>query len=88
MKIYIYKDVSPVSTSWHDGGGVIITTDRTPQEAWTQYWDDVIIKNRDDSFYKEKYIEIQKSVLGDADKVYETNANEEQVIIFEDAGCC
>ncbi len=88
MKIYIYKSVSPISTNWHDGGAVTIITDREPQEAWKAHWQGVIDDDSDSKYYAEQYLAIQKAELGEPDFVYGTDATEEQVLIFEDAGCC
>lgn len=87
MKIHIYKDVSPISTSLHDGGAVVVFTDRNPQEVWKDHWQSIIDKPGS-NFYDKTHKEIQNTELGDADLVYETDATEEQVLIFEDAGCC
>lgn len=34
MKVYIYEYVSGITNSWHNGGGLVIVTDRDPLDAY------------------------------------------------------
>ena len=34
MKVYIYEYVLGITNQWHDGGGLVIITDRDPLDAY------------------------------------------------------
>ena len=73
MKLYLYQvALSPVTNNWHDGGGVVVITDGDPDAVW--------LKSNEgwDA----------ATALGTPDLVLETDATQEQVFVFPDAGCC
>jgi hypothetical protein len=79
MKIYIWTYLEGVTNNYHDGGGVVIITNRDPQEVW----DDCREKPRADFWGDCPELE-----LPEADIVYTVDATEEKIIVFPDTGCC
>lgn len=82
MKIYVFEYVAPVTRNYHDGGGLVIITDRDPMEAWRA---------------SELYVDPRKHYgkadeadidLSSPDAVYDVDADEERVFVFPDSGCC
>lgn len=74
MKAYVYERVEAITENWHDGGGLLIITDRGPAKAWRE-------------FVKGKSDEITRA-LPKPDLVFATSATKERVIVFPDSGCC
>lgn len=75
MKTYIWQYVAGITSSWHDGGGIVIITSRPYNEVWKEYLIEC-----------EEEVECQE--LPEPDLIYECSALEEKVFVFEDAGCC
>ena len=73
MKTYIWQYVVGITDNWHDGGGIVIITSRSYNDAWKEH-------------LAEKEVECKE--LPEPDLSYECNALEEKVFLFEDAGCC
>ena len=74
-KLYIYESVDGLTTMYHDGGALLILTDRDPQAE---------LEAADDWTERHK-----APKLGDPDRVIEVADTEENsVLIFPDAGCC
>lgn len=80
MKLYIFEGVNWLTQNYHDGGGAVVITDGDPIEVLDQERE----KNKwhpDD--------EMQPlEVFDDFITVLETDATEEKVYIFPNAGCC
>ena len=76
MNIYIWDYTSPVSTEYHDAGGLLIVAESltAARHQWSKYaadWD------------------IGEAVLSDPDHTFPTSQDAEpQVMVFVDAGCC
>ena len=37
MKLYIWNYLGGLTDNYHSGGGLVIVTDRDPNEAWREY---------------------------------------------------
>ena len=78
MNIYIWNYTSPVSTEYHDGGGLLIVADslEDARDQWSKYAADQDLSD-------------EEAVLSDPDHVFPTSQDAEpQVMVFLDAGCC
>lgn len=72
-KLYVWDYVGGVTDAWHDGGGVLIVTNRDYADAW---------RERDEP-------EGTRADLPEPDAVYDlAGSHSESVRIFADAGCC
>ena len=81
-KLYIYEYISPISTNYHDGGGLVIVTDGDPQAAWEKTNNYAEIVRR---FGKD----CEKADLSQPDRVIDVPDSEPDVVyVFLDAGCC
>lgn len=87
MSIYIYELVDRITMNWHDGGGVVIVTERDPQAAWSDRLRGIAAAHPSNSDYLDD-AKIRQA-LPEADRIIQTPAGEvEQVFVFQDAGCC
>lgn len=77
MNIYIYKGVDGLTGNYHDGGGLVIVTDRSPLDAYNDHAAKV-------SEYEALAIE----KLPAPDNVINAVTTTERVYVFPDAGCC
>ena len=80
MYIYIWIYVDPVSTQWHNGGGVMIAASNLDdaREQWKAY-------SRDEGLGS------SGAVSGMPDRMYRLDplsSYVKEVLVFEDAGCC
>lgn len=101
-KMYVYQSPNrSVTRSWHDGGGILIITDRSPREAWEMYCADNDLPTKDGSYDEGKTVpplsECGKRDLVNGEWVTETfepegiklaSSQPERVIVFPNAGCC
>lgn len=75
-KLYVYDYVDGVTSNYHDGGAVLIVTDRDPQaelETMPNEWTDSRPAPK----------------LGDPDLVLDVSPESENAVrIFPDSGCC
>ena len=86
-KIYIYEDVQKVTTSWHDGGGVVIITAGDPSDAWRLNNAKIAAEHSSNSVYLDPKHIVQE--LPEPDLVIEVSEDtQDDVIVFPDAGCC
>ena len=82
MKMYIWRYIEQVTDNYHDGGGVMIYTSRNPNDVWTEY-----LKTLEEVPHYD--VEDVRKSLPEADVIIEGGADtEEQVFVFQDAGCC
>ena len=72
MKLYIFEEVWNLTDNYHSSGGCVVITDGDPFE--------IIYKNRDD----DEALEFDEELV----TVLETDATEESLVIFPNAGCC
>lgn len=87
MSVYIYEHLDRITTSWHDGGSVVIVTDRDPQDAWHDRLERVATEHPSNAVYLDDAEIVQ--VLPEPTRVIPTDAGEaEHVYIFKDSGCC
>jgi hypothetical protein len=91
-KLYVYENVDPVSTNYHSGGGVVIVTDREPEEAWADYVRDAFPITTDDRNYdridkheQERFFDGLTAPQFIAELAEDTP---EMVTVFPDSGCC
>ena len=81
-KLYIYEDRSPVSTGYHNGGGLVVITGDDPQTVWEksdEYADIVQYRGKDAG----------KADLSQPDRVIDVPDSEPDALyVFPDAGCC
>lgn len=73
MKTYIWQYVAGITDNLHDGGGIVIITSRSYNDAWKEH-------------LAEEDVECKE--LPEPDLSYECTASEEKVFLFEDSGCC
>lgn len=81
---YVYEDVIEISGSYHDGGGLVIVTDRDPADVWAEY----AAKENDDD---DRWGTSVRTSIADLnpDRVYPISGKfDEQLFVFPDAGCC
>lgn len=81
--VYIYEELAKVSGNYHEGGGAVIVSE-DPQKAWFKYWTDIVAEHPSNAEYEE----LAKEKLPEPTATYPTEATEEKVFIFPDAGCC
>ncbi|WP_067201191.1 hypothetical protein [Microbacterium sp. XT11] len=84
MKLYVFEYVAPVTRNYHDGGGLVIITDRDPLEAWRG--SELYVDPRK-HYGKADWAEADID-LSSPDAVYDVDADEERVFVFPDSGCC
>lgn len=86
-KLYIYEYVSKITTSWHDGGGLVIVTAGDPSDAWRDENERIAAEHPSNRIHLDpKYI-IQE--LPEPDRVIEVpDDTPDMVMTFPDAGCC
>lgn len=75
MKTYIFDYISDLTDNYHSGGGLVIIADNK-EDAKELY----ASKNFDVEFYDEWWDDLSME--------YECLAEEKNVFIFPDAGCC
>lgn len=73
MNLYIWEYMGGVTDSYHDGGGVVIISDKPAREAW----DDFLPNWKEGNRWEDPDSTI---------KVPDTE--EPRVVVFEDSGCC
>ena len=77
-KLYVFENVAPVSSAYHDGGGLVIVTSGDPIVAW----------RGSDSYSRGEYGK-EEADLSNPDMVYDVADDApDAVIVFPDAGCC
>lgn len=83
MKTYIWEYLPGLTQNFHDGGALIIVTNREPQEVFDQYVEEY---NEDEGNWREPMdtVELPKPTFS-----YSCDPKmEEKMFIFEDSGCC
>jgi hypothetical protein len=83
VKLYIYEYVGGISSSYHDGGGLVIITDRDPADVWREHVGPA--KSSSSSYDLDPETLVGKTpdlVLDIGDQ------SPERIFIFPDAGCC
>ena len=76
MKLYMWGSLPELTDYYHDDGGLVIITDRDPNEAWDSYAPDEYPRKGPLREFPE------------ADAIMEVVSDKEQVWVFPDAGCC
>ena len=77
--LYIYEDVWQATSNYHDTAGIVIITDRDPNEEWNKYLAGLADWER----------EGVRLELPEPDRVIPVSAEEpSKVYVFPDAGCC
>ena len=82
MKIFIWNDTDPVSSNYHDDGGLLIIASDLirARELWSEYVDNL------DEWGK---FEDKSAAHDDPNHTYFTDPDtEETVLVFPDSGCC
>ena len=79
MKVYIYEYVERITHSYHDGGGLVIITDRSPLDAYNES-----VKGEGD----EGDASLRRDALPRPDNIIEAVSATERVHVLPDAGCC
>ncbi len=86
-KLYVYEYVEKLTTSWHDGGGLVIVTTGDPSDAWQAENARIAAEHPSNAVYLDPAQIIQ--VLPEPDHVYEVpDDSPDAVIKFPDQGCC
>ena len=81
MKAYVWEYTSDVTTNYHSGGGLLIVTERDPQQVWDEYRTEPI-----DDYYADNELTVE---LPAPDLIYEVTGDaEEKLVVFPDSGCC
>lgn len=78
MKLYIYPEVDGITDNYHDGGALVIITDRDPLDAFNSH-------SESPSKYRNP---VRLDTLPTPDRIVEIPATAEEVYIFADSGCC
>lgn len=78
MKIHTWHYLNRLTDNWHDGGALVIITDRDYEDAWSYY-----LASTDDPRGH-----IRTKIDKEPDSTYNVDATEERVFVYEDAGCC
>jgi len=87
VSVYIYEDVEQITTNWHDGGRVVVVTDREPNAAWAAHLAAVAAEHPSNSPYLDETKITQE--LPEPTRVIATPPGEpEAVFVFPDSGCC
>lgn len=84
MKLYIYSDVVGITDNYHNGGGLVIITDRAPATVWHEHVDAL---PKSSGMYPEN---IDPDALEGKlpDLVVGIVERPERIFIFPDSGCC
>lgn len=81
--LYMWHYLGEVTDNYHDGGAVIIVTDRNPKDVWREYAEKH--NSSEDKWGGDIRVELPEEI----DEVYSLQgAHEERVYIYEDSGCC
>ena len=84
MKVHVWDYVEELTSNYHSGGGLVIVTDKDPQEEWDAYVTDY--NNETSNRYGHYPTDI---VLPAPDVVYEVTGDvSSKVFVFPDSGCC
>lgn len=78
MRIYIWHSLYWLTDNVHNGGSVVIITDRHYNDAWAKYLEGVDNRN----------LHIRTSIDEPPDLSYEVDEKTEMVFVYEDSGCC
>lgn len=79
MRIYMWDRIANLTHYYHSGGGLVIISDRPYQDAWDDYLGGI---------QQDEYDGPIVSILPEPDRSFGCDAEEEVVLIYEDAGCC
>lgn len=85
--VYIFENIDRISDSWHNGGSVVIVTDRDPGETWRAHLQSIAAEHKSNAVYLNDTV-IRQS-LPEPTVTYELRDTvAESVMVFPDAGCC
>lgn len=79
MNLYIWNYMGGVTNSYHDGGGVVIISDKPPREAWDEHFPNY--EDKDAGGLGNKYEDPDNHILV-------ADTEEPQLFVFADSGCC
>lgn len=81
---YVYEDVAEISGSYHDGGGLVIVTDRGPAQVWAEF------AAKYNAGTDRWGTQIRTSIADlTPDYFYPISVQcDEHLFVFPDAGCC
>lgn len=84
MKLYVYEYIEELTDNYHSGGGLMLITDRDPQEFYSEYVASENTKNAERVWIDK----LPTPVLPEPTYVANTDATEAKAFIFKNAGCC
>lgn len=79
MRIYMWDMIDNLTHNYHPGGALVIISDKPYQDAWDDYLG---------GMQQDRYDEPIVSILPEPDRSFDCDAEEECVLVYEDAGCC
>lgn len=85
MKTYIWQYLDGITDQYHDGGGLVIITEQTPDYEWKAYKSRMV--NDTDEWEAERWEQLRDD-LPEPDISYQCELAFPQVIVFGDNGCC
>jgi hypothetical protein len=84
---HVFENIDRISDSWHNGGSLLIVTDRDPGEAWRAYLQGVADEHESNAVYLDDATVRQS--LPEPTVTYELRETvAESVMLFPDSGCC
>lgn len=84
MKVYVYPYMEKLTDNYHSGGGAVVMTDRDPKIVLQEHRQ----KTHDSDNADVPCPQVEFPDDEPPPTVFESDATEEKVFIFPDAGCC
>lgn len=85
MKLYVYEYIEELTDRYHSGGGLMLITDKDPQEFYAKWVANSNANKSPEDAWKD---DLPMPVLPEPTYVANTDATEAKAFVFENAGCC